>query len=313
MQTIASQNISDYVILSKKNKKKEEAEELLNIWTKLTESRATLPTFVAARLQRIPHGEVSAPIDTETITSLLYELRKDVTEIKTAQAQHTIPLTTQHHPADDPQPPINAYIHPLSEIHFPPLNSQNGENGTSNDNNKFIYNNKEASNENNNLWSNHLSNAPPMFKNIPKSKPISIYGANQTTEGKRWPPGPNAPSTQQVKSNRPKPIVGKKQVGKKYGENKKADLFISRVSRNIEDEEIKSLFSNANILLLDFQQIAHEQAQMKSYRVKIALSDLNKIDENFLPENIECRRFYAPKPKPSTTDQSSTSQRNVLL
>lgn len=105
---------------------------------------------------------------------------------------------------------------------------------------------------------------------------------------------PNDGRAQQRK--RPAPIIGKRKNVNIQGECRKTDIFIYRVSQDCNDDEIEQLFTDANITLYDFSRVSHNDAKLKSYKATIAVTDIENVcNENFLPENVMCRRFYRPK------------------
>lgn len=145
--------------------------------------------------------------------------------------------------------------------------------------------------------------------------PASIQAAPkaQTVPRQRQPVGPPARSSK----TRPKPVVGKKKIDTVKGECRKADLFLYRVCHETDDNSIRHLFTDANIPLYDFNRVSHPDARMKSYRVTVAANDIVKVcNDEFLPEDIMCRRFYRPKPKdegvPSEPPSSMRDERSSV-
>jgi elongation factor P hydroxylase len=94
-----------------------------------------------------------------------------------------------------------------------------------------------------------------------------------------------------------KMVIGNKKSDKVLGATRSVELFIYRVCPDTDDNEIRSLFDDANIDVIEFEKVSHVAAPLKSYCVRVALADLNKVcNEDFLPENVACRRFYKPRP-----------------
>ena len=107
--------------------------------------------------------------------------------------------------------------------------------------------------------------------------------------------------------NRPKPAVGKCKNDVIRGECRKTDLFLYRVSKETESSEIQKFFENSSIKLYAFEQVSHVDARMKSFKIKVALDDVQKIcNPDFLPEEVMCRKFFAPKPKPPPSPTSDS-------
>ena len=107
---------------------------------------------------------------------------------------------------------------------------------------------------------------------------------------------------------RPKPIVGKKVVQNVKGECHKTDLFLYRISQETNDSEIRKLFTDAKINIFDFSRVSHDSAKMKSFKVTVSLSDVNLIcNDDFLPQDVMCRRFYKPKPRLELQDDNAST------
>ena len=99
-----------------------------------------------------------------------------------------------------------------------------------------------------------------------------------------------------TKSSRPKPVVGKNKASTVRGECRKVDLFIYRVLPDTDDASIEQLFKDADIKLFNFERVSHMNARMKSFKVTVSLPDMDRVcNDEFLPEDVMCRRFYRPK------------------
>lgn len=159
----------------------------------------------------------------------------------------------------------------------------------------------------------------PTYSNAVKVQPSSLVSSvppRSQTSGQRN----NFPVSQvshkpsvadrNRKPARPKGVVGKSKNDKIKGESRKTDIFLYRVSKITDDQEIKSLFTNAGIPIYSMEKVSHKDAQMKSFKITIPLTDYENVcNEQFLPENIMCRRFYKPRQKkPSESHFSSASE-----
>lgn len=121
---------------------------------------------------------------------------------------------------------------------------------------------------------------------------------------------PLPPNKHNSNRQRPKPIVGRRSNVKIKGECRKADLFVYRVNKDTDDDEFRKLFADAGILLYKFEKVSHDDSRMKSFRVVIALNDLTKVqNEDFLPQDVLCRRFYRPKTNQQDTASGGMSSR----
>ena len=91
-------------------------------------------------------------------------------------------------------------------------------------------------------------------------------------------------------------VVSKRQHSSLRGGHKYADIFVFRVHRDVDGEEVKSFIKDEDIPVMDFRIISNREARMKSYKVTIRNHDYEKVmDVNFWPDGIACRRYISPR------------------
>ena len=73
-----------------------------------------------------------------------------------------------------------------------------------------------------------------------------------------------------------------------------AFLFVYRVNKDIQENDIRHLLDCTNIKVLNICVGSHELAKCKSFKIVICHHDVDKVLSLFLWRGgVRCRRFYS--------------------
>lgn len=75
----------------------------------------------------------------------------------------------------------------------------------------------------------------------------------------------------------------------------KRDLFIYRVDKETEMDDLKSHIGDQGFTIRDLVLISHKEAAFKSYKLSVPVSEYNNLfDDNIWPEGVRIRKFVSP-------------------
>jgi hypothetical protein len=74
------------------------------------------------------------------------------------------------------------------------------------------------------------------------------------------------------------------------------ELFIFRVDKSTEIDELKDYLVGKNVKVRELKCVSNSEAKFKSFRLTVPVSDFkNLFDEALWPEGVRVRRFIPPK------------------
>ena len=91
-------------------------------------------------------------------------------------------------------------------------------------------------------------------------------------------------------------VIGTKKCDSLYGSRPRLDMFISCVSKEYSDNDLRRILTDENIEVIELKKVSHYLAAALSYKLTIyADLEVKLIQPSFWPEYISCRRFFTPR------------------
>jgi len=98
-------------------------------------------------------------------------------------------------------------------------------------------------------------------------------------------------------------VYGTKQSGKLKSGPRRTELFVFRVSKDIDIDSIKTYLTDEGVAVADIERTSSEQAYTNSYHIIVEGVDPSMVlSADFWPEGIGCRRYWRNR---STTTSHS--------
>ncbi len=73
-------------------------------------------------------------------------------------------------------------------------------------------------------------------------------------------------------------------------------LFIYRVAKDTDADEIKNFLVARQFTVRDFVQTSNENARFKSFKLTVPVSEFGKLfDENLWPAGVRVRKYIPPR------------------
>ena len=74
------------------------------------------------------------------------------------------------------------------------------------------------------------------------------------------------------------------------------DIFVYRVHNDHDDVDVTNFLQDENVHILSISKVSHSDSRMKSFKVKIRTSDMEKVmSDQFWPDGIGCRKYFYRK------------------
>ena len=93
-----------------------------------------------------------------------------------------------------------------------------------------------------------------------------------------------------------KAIVGKRENCVIKSGLKNIDIFIFRVHKDVDNEDLKQFIVDEGIFVSNFQKVSRDDSMMNSFKATIPFTDYDHVmSDSFWPTGIACRRFYSKR------------------
>ena len=104
-------------------------------------------------------------------------------------------------------------------------------------------------------------------------------------------------ASKQIRRKERKIVQGTGRIGVlKGGPPPKRDFFVYRADQSVTSESIKQHLASHNILVCDTELISHDESKFKSFKVRVNVTDVDKImDPTIWPLGIRVRKFFQKK------------------
>jgi hypothetical protein len=74
-------------------------------------------------------------------------------------------------------------------------------------------------------------------------------------------------------------------------------LFIYRVEKDVEDEDMKAFINEQGISIRDLSCVSNPMAYFKSFKLTVPVSQFERLfSDDMWPEGIRVRKFIPPRP-----------------
>jgi hypothetical protein len=155
----------------------------------------------------------------------------------------------------------------------------------------------------------------PLLVRLPPEKTTETPKLTSPRVSQTLPPrvdkdGFQLPREQYRKLRKQQGIIGSRknrQTNLKSG-TEHTDLFVYRVHNDQSDEDVTSFLTDENVHIVSISKVSHQESKMKSFKVRIKSSDLDKVmSDVFWPDGIGCRKFFTSRFNESannTTDKN---------